>query len=332
MKHLHVLLFFFISCFGFGQSLQEFELKQLNHYLNKKDSLTILKYKQKFAQHINPNPDSSLYYINKIRKLSVEKKYFKGITEADYAYASYFRRIQKFDSAIVYFNKSSKLSAKIKYTKGIALAQNGLCRVYYFLGQIDNAIDACSECLSKAELINDLPIITDTYTAFGNIYSRQNDLKSAVKYYLKADSLHTITPQRPDIIAAAYQNLGTIYKDLKDYDKSVQYFLKSNKEFNKLPMDVTFYLNTTNLHLGSVYYHIGKLQKADSLLSKMYDYFKSINEGSSVAQIGTYLGLIKSKQHNYSEAEKYLKEAFMLNDDKKYSYETAMAALELGKL
>ena len=332
MKSTYTLLICFISFFSFGQNLDVKNLDNQIKHLNKEDSLIILGFKQKFAQHINPNPDSSLYYIHKIRKFSIEKNYLIGITEADYAYANYFRRIQKFDSAVVSFKKSSELSKKINYTKGNALAQNGLCRTYYFLGQLNNASNACKECLSDAKSVGDLALITDTYTAFGNLYSRQNDLKEAVNYFLKADSLHSITPQRPDIIAAAYQSLGTIYKDLKDYNKSEHYFIKSNEEFSKLPMDVTFYLNTTNIHLGSVYYHKNNLVKADSLLTKMYDYFKKINEGSSVAQISTYLGLIKLKQKNFSDAEKYLKEGFVLNEEKKYSYETAMAALELGKL
>lgn len=331
MKYFLTCFLLFLSFVSFGQNLQK-KTDAIYKNLSTNDSIIYLDLKKGFAKHINPNPDSSLYYSYKIKEFSLERNYKIGISEAEYFKAFYFRRIQKFDSAVFYFDKSSKLSEKYKYKRGIALSQNGLCRIYYFLGQIDNALEACEQCLTEAKGLTDLPIITDTYTAFGNIYLRQNDLKKAVKYFLKADSIHVVSPQRPDIIAATYQSLGTIFEELKDYDKSEQYFLKSNDEFRKLPIDVTFYLNTTNLHLGSLYYHKGNLKKADSLLLRMYKYFKGINEGSSIAKISTYLGLIRLEQKNLSEAEDFLKEGFVLSENKNYGYETAIAALELGKL
>lgn len=321
------LQFLVLICFlSYGQE------RKVNDNLSEKDSLTYLKFKQKFAKHINSNPDSSLFYTSKIKVFSEEKDYKVGIVEAPYFKAFYYRRVQSLDSAVFYFNQSSKLAKKYKYHKGIALAQNGLCRIYYFLGQSDNALNACKKCLTIASDINNLAIITDTYTALGNTYSRQNNLKMAVNYFLKADSIHTKTPQRPDVIAATYQSLATIYEDLKDYDRSIKYFNKANDEFKKIPADVTFYLNITDLHLGSVYYHKGDLKKADSLLQKTYTYFKKINEENYVAQISTQIGLIRLKQGDIKEAEKFLIEGFQLNKDKNYSYETANAVLELGKL
>ncbi|MGJ8744369.1 hybrid sensor histidine kinase/response regulator transcription factor [Polaribacter sp.] len=326
MKYLVTFLLLFISIISFGQE------SMVSDDLSEKDSLKYLELKQKFTKHININPDSSLFYNSKIKIFSEKRNYKTGIVEAPYFKAFYFRRIQKLDSAVFYFSEASKLAEKYKYLKGIALAENGLCRVYYFLGQSDSAINACKKCLDVAYKINNLTIITDTYTALGNTHSRQNNFKKAIHYFLKADSIHNKSPQRPDVIAATYQSLGTIYEDLKDYDKSIEYFKKANEEFKKIPADVTFYLNTTDLHLGSIYYYKGDLKKADSLLQKTYTYFKKINEKSSVAQISTFIGLIHLKKGEIQEAEKFLKEGFQLQKDKNYSYETAIAVLELGKL
>ncbi|WP_299099535.1 response regulator [uncultured Winogradskyella sp.] len=326
MKYHFLLCLFLFQYASFAQS--ENSVKELS----KKDSITYLKLKQQFAKHINPNPDSSLVYASKIKAFGLEKNYSVGIVEAPYFKAYYFRRMQKLDSAIFYFNLSSKLAKEHNYLRGIALSQNGLCRIHYFLGETENAVDACTNCLDVAIEMNDLPIITDTYTALGNTYRRHNDMNMAISYYLKADSIHSVEPQRPDIIAATYQSLGTIYEDLKDYDTSITYFKKANDEFKKIPADVTFYLNTTDLHLGSAYYHKGDLALADSILQKTYSYFKGIKEDVSVAKISTYLGLIRIKKGDLDAAERYLNEGFQLHKDKKYSYETAEATLELGKL
>lgn len=308
--------------------------------LNAKDSIVMVGIKTKFAQHINPNPDSALFYINKIRTFSIEKEYPIGLAEADYAHANYFRRTQKLDSAVVYFSKSLQKSEEINYKKGRALGNNGLCRIYYFLGKNKEATDACQACLDVFENDNLIEkpdpfaaqTITDTYTAFGNIYARQNNLKAAINYYLKADSLHSIFPQRPDIIAASYQSLGSIFKSLKDYEKSEAYFLKANSEFVKLPVNVDFYLSTTAIELAGVYFFQDELAKADSLATSSYEYFQSINEGILVNQSRLLLGLIRLKQGDMKEAETFLKSGFDSNVSTKFNDETAKAAIELGRL
>lgn len=300
--------------------------------LSKSDSLQFLYLKQNFAQNINTNTEKAYSFIQKIEEFSKEKGYKIGIAEAPYYKAFYFRRTQQLDSAAIYFTKSSKLAEKFEYKKGVALALNGLCRVYYFLGKNDEAIATGEKCLKVASKINNLAIITDTFTALGNAYNKKNDLKTAINYFLKADSVHTKTPQRADVIAASYQSLGTIYEDLKDYDKAIAYFTKANSEFKKIPVDVTFYLKTTDVYLGSAYFSKGELKKADSILIGTYKYFNEIKDLRTVAEISMRLGLIRFEQENIEQAEKYLIESFELNNKKEYSYETALALLELGKL
>ncbi|NRD19627.1 response regulator [Winogradskyella eckloniae] len=326
MRYYVLFCLFYIHFASFAQSEHNTKV------LSENDSITYLTLKQHYAKHINPNPDSSLIYTARIKAFGIEKKYVIALVEAPYFKAHYFRRIQQLDSAIFYFNLSTQLAKEHKYLRGIALAQNGLCRIHYFLGETENAIDTCNKCLEVAINMDDLPIITDTYTALGNAYRRQNNLNMAISYFLKADSIHSTTPQRPDIIAATYQSLGTIYDDLKDYDTSISYFKKANNEFKRIPADVSFYLKTTDLHLGAAYYRKGELALADSILQETYSYFKSIKEDVSVAQISTYLGLIRIKKGDLDAAEGYLEEGFQMHKDKKYSFESAEAILELGKL
>ncbi len=326
MKYLSLFFFMFLSSYSSAQKVE------IVKALTERDSIAYQKLKQQFAKYINSAPDSSLIYASKIKKFSSDRNYAIGIVEAPYFKANYFRRIQQLDSAVFYFDVSSKLAKSYNYPRGIALSQNGLCRIYYFLGQSENAVKACAECLDVAMEMDDLMIVTDTYTAFGNIYSRQNNMKMAIHYYLKADSIHSKTPQRPDVIAATYQSLGTIYEELKDYDTAIKYFTKANNEFKKIPANVTFYLNTTDLHLGAAYYHKGRLELADSLLQNTYTYFKSIKDEGYVARNSTYLGLISLNKANLDQAEQYLTEGFQLHKDKLFSYETALAAHELGKL
>ena len=121
--------------------------------------------------------------------------------------------------------------------------------------QLEEAIRECETCLDYALELGDMAIIPDTYIALGNIAFRQNELTSSLRYFLKADSLHTEVGVRPEIIGAGFQSMARVYQGLEDYDKAEEYYLKANEEYHKLPIDATYFFRTTDWHLGEVYYH-----------------------------------------------------------------------------
>ena len=283
-------------------------------------------------EFINPNPDSALFYINAMKTFSKNRKFNKGLADAEYSRGHYFRRIQNMDSALFYYGKSEKIASRIDYDSGAARALNALCRGYYLIGDSESAKNACEKCLETASTTEDLYIIVDTYTALGNTYMRENNFKDAVRYFLKADSIHQRQPQRPDIIAASYQSLGSVYKELNDYKKSIEYYQKANQEFKKLPVNKDFFVNNTNMQLGTVYYLNDDIFAADSLLTLALDYFMAIKDENAQAQTSTYLGLAKLEQGKLEEAEKLLTKGYTLNRDNKFSYETEEARLKLAEL
>lgn len=326
---LSIYCFFFLSL-AFAQKNDEDRFA-----IPKKDSVKIYDYKLKVSQLINPRPDSALYYIQKIERLSNSKDYMVGKAESYYLYASYYRRTQKIDTAIVFYNKLFDLSVKSGYVKGESLALNGLCRMNYLLGNLDVAIQACQDCLKYRDAITDgrETIIPDTHLALASTYIRKNELQPAIQNLLIVDSIHNSTPLRPDIIAAAFQSLGTIYTDLKDYSTAESYYVKANDEFKKLPPNAaSFYMQTTNRHLGEVYYYQEKYAAADSLLSSSRTFFKAIKDERTLSEINTSLGLVKIKTTQLDEAETLLNEALELNKNNIFDYEASQSGIELAKL
>ncbi len=305
---------------------------QFRKKLNAKDSITYNRLKVLIARYVNPKPDSALYYIKKIKQFSLERNYGIGLADADYLMGSYYRRMQQNDSALVYFNKSLELAKKIGYKKGISVCNNGICHIKYLMGKNKEAIYACLKCAEIARSLNDYPTLADTYIAVGNTYAREHKLDQSLKYYLKVDSLHSVHPLRPIIIAAAYQSIGDVYKSLKEYDKSEEYFLKANTEFKKLKQGAEFFLNTTNWHLGEVYLQKKQYKKADSLLQQSYVFFNTIKDYLTLAHISIDLGQINMKNNNPEEAEKYFLQSYKLVKDMGNTYEVSVSAIELGNL
>ncbi|MEL6675986.1 MAG: ATP-binding protein [Bacteroidota bacterium] len=296
------------------------------------DLQTILAWKHAVARHVNPQPDSALWYIHRIRAFSQEIQHAVGLFEADHLQAHYFRRVQQLDSSILYFKKSLRIAEAIPYPKGLAVTYNGLCRTYPVLGAMDSARQACLACL---EVLKDLPeevILPDTYTALGNVYLKQHRLKEAIQFFLKVDSLHSLKPVREDVVAAAFQSLGTIYLRLEELEVAASYFLKAHEQFNQMPGKPVFYLRTTDRHLGEVYFRQGKWEQADSLLQLSLDFFTQIQDQLTVAEISRYLGMIQREQQNWAEAEAFLKTAWEIHSQEGISSEASIAALELGKL
>ena len=328
MRALLCLFLLLLAITAFGQ--KEFREKKPSQG----DSVILADFKKKVSQSINANPDSALIYIKKFREFSIKRNYLASLTDADYLYAHYFRRIQKPDSAIFYFKKQIEDSKKINYFRGMAQGYNGLCRTYYLIGEIENSIKAGNQALKYVKKIDDAGnfIFADTQNALAIAYSMQNKMEAAIAHLLVVDSVHKITPIREDIIAAAYQSLGNIYLELKDYDAAEKYYLKANDEFKKIPGAGDFYFHTTNVFLGQVYYYTGQLEKADKLLSKTLLFYEKIKEERTVAEIKNYLGLVNLAKGNLKKAETYLLNAFNFQKKNDYSLEAAQSALQLGKL
>jgi signal transduction histidine kinase/DNA-binding response OmpR family regulator len=299
-----------------------------------KDSIALANYRTKVSQSINAYPDSALIYIKQLKNFSFERNYLSSLTEADYLYAHYFRRIQKPDSAIFYFKKQIAASKKINYFRGMAQGFNGLCRTYYLIGEIENSITAGNNAIEYTKKFDDTGniILADSQNALAIAYSRQNKMEEAIERLLFVDSIHKKEPIREDIIAAAYQSLGNVYLELKDYNAAEEYYLKANKEFEKIPGAGTFYFNTTNVFLGQVYYHKGQLEKADKLLSKTLLFYEEIKEERTVAEINNYLGLINLEKGNLEKAETYFQNALNFQKKNDYNLEAGQSALQLGKL
>ena len=300
--------------------------------LSEQDSITYYDYKFQVSKNINPNPDSAYFYIRKLKDFSQQINYGVGLADAEYLMASYHWRLQRYDSAIHYYNLCIEKSEEINYRRGIAVGHNGLCRMYYFQGEMNKAVAECEECLEVALELDDMAIVPDTYIALGNMFFRQNELNKALTYFLKADSLHTVRGLRPEIIGAGFQSTARVYQGLEDYNKAEEYYLKANQEYLKLPIDPSYYLRTTDWHLGEVYYHKKRFKEADSLLTSSYEFFTGIQDVAAGAEISVYLGLVKAEEGLYDEAENYLLNGYSLHAEMNNAYESASAALEIGKL
>lgn len=311
------------------------ETSQYTSVISKEDSLAINSLRNKMAANINPNPDSAFYYTRKIKEFVTQKNYGIGIADADYLIGTCWKRIQQNDSAINYFKSSLKLSKTLEYKSGKARAYNSLCRIYYLVGEMDASIKAGRSALNNADTkspTNTL-IFADTHIALATAYARQNNLEEAIKGLLIVDSIHRIQPLRPDVIAAAYQSLGGIYLGLKQYDEAEKYYIRANDEFVKLPANAaSYYLNTTNINLGRVYYFKEDLVKADSLLILSHDFFSQIKDERTVGEISTYLGQVKMKNNQLADAEKFFKEGLDIHKNNNRYFEASQNALELAKL
>lgn len=299
------------------------------------DSVKISEFKKKVILHINPNPDSALYYIKKSLEVVNRSNYQRGLADTEYLLAQFYKRTQQIDSALFYFESSAERSERENYNMGAAIAFNGLCRNLYLLARYDDAEKACDKALENIKTENELAYLTkaDTYTALGTIYSRQDLIEKAQQHFLKVDSMHLLRPLRPDVIAAAYQNLGGIYMKFNELDLAESYHLKANQEFGKLPANAAeYYMNSNNVELGKLLYKKKDFARADSLLTISHIFFKKIKDLLTASEIATTLSKIKLQENNLGSAGELLNEAFEFHRQSDYKLEAANDALALANL
>lgn len=299
------------------------------------DSITLVAYRAKLSQYVNPIPDSAFFYGRKIKEFATQLNYGKGIADSDYFLGACFKRIQENDSAIHSFKKSLILSEILNYDLGKGRAHNNLGRTYYLLGKMDSSILESKKAIAsiKENSPTAVMIIADSHTALATAYSRKNEMTNAITHLLKVDSIHQKSSLRPDIIAAAYQNLGNIYLELKEYPSAVEQFNKANNQFEQLPENASqFYKNTTNVYLGNTYLQMDQLVEAEKLLKSSYEYFKKVEDQRLVAEIANYLGQVALKNNNSFEAEVFFDKSYKTHKNNNNPLEASQAALEIAQL
>lgn len=140
----------------------------------------------------------------------------------------------------------------------------------------------------------------------GDIYSENNELQSAVNYYLRAKSAYELI-QDDHAVGGVLVHLATLNLRISKYEKSRDYLVAAEKLYQKNPENKTELVNCYFL-LGIVYGNVEKLDSSLYYFNQCEKFY--LDEGNAIQYGGVLnnIGAIYSKMDNKDAAlEKYNK-------------------------
>lgn len=259
---------------------------------------------------------------------------------------AYFIQTNQIDSVNVYQKKFKRYLENIKHSSSIvydslSMRYYNVCGIIY---SYENNFDSATSCFNQvyncAKRNSYKVLIPDICINLADIYNRQGDYASGIKYYREAlkiaDSLKMDNALRFPIYAGIgysysaglmnytladdyfvkaeniidgrsmiekfifYNNWGTSYYYRQDYHNSLIYFLKAKKIISG--NNAQYFMNLTYVNLSDVYLHLNELDSAKKYYSKGFDYFSN----SDMPFFMSYLALVKAgielKESNTQQA------------------------------
>jgi tetratricopeptide (TPR) repeat protein len=253
-----------------------------------------------------PNDPFILDQLDEAMKLSVEKKYHKGLAEAWTARGNYFFYNFNYTMAVTMYETA--LTEYVKTKNRVKQAQSffniGTC--YLRLTTYDKALAYNLRALKiYEELKNDFWEYS-LLNNIGGIYYNQSNYKKALTYFLKALEVIKRSANKEET-ASELNNIGQLYTMINEYKTATDFFrqaLEVNKETNDKYTYAQILGNMGSMHLKKNEYTKGieYLEEARNLNEKLNDKINLSNNLTNIAEA-------YDKQNNFSQTIKYLEEA-----------------------
>lgn len=164
-----------------------------------------------------------------------------------------------------------------------------LARVYFFTGDVEKAISWSEEAVHDWKGL-------ETLTNLGTYQFCNGDLADARNTYQNALS---VSPEHPVITS----NLATLYYYLEQYEDALDVYQKLESEESNQTELYQYWVN-----LADTYYHLGQIDRAQSLYLKSLDYLDSVlakgeaSDMQKAVRISVYVRLMKIDKNLASPA------------------------------
>jgi two-component system NarL family sensor kinase len=171
--------------------------------------------------------DSSLYYLEKSRKLSELLGFSKGIYQ-------YYKQ-----SAVISFTKGDYTTAVEQNNKGLIQARlrkdssnvisilNNIAIVYAYLGDFESQLNYALQVKNAVEAVKDSNKLAPVYHGIANAYFNLKRYRKSTDYALLSVRLTIEFKKRNNYINRVYATLAQDYEALKMSDSALYYYEKA---------------------------------------------------------------------------------------------------------
>ena len=131
-----------------------------------------------------------------------------------------------YDKARNYAEQAQILANQLRYQKGIADYYSTIGIIFYYEGNITEALNGNLASLKIREKLNDKKGIAGSYNNLAIIYNYQGNPKEALRYLLLALQIKEDLGDKKGVVST-YNNIGLAYSDMGNYPEALKYFQKA---------------------------------------------------------------------------------------------------------
>ncbi len=234
------------------------------------------------------------------------------------------------NKAVGLCNKWINKAKRLKNTTAEIDALTTLSKINIMLGNYEKADSITQEAIIICKEQNYKDPLAAQYGNLGVSAEMIGQNTKAVEYYLKADSIFTITKNLKNK-AFIQNNLGIVFSNMKIFDKSLHYYKSALK--NKAKLQDSLGMASTLTNIGVLY---EKMEADNDSILQYYISAKEIYDkyqiSNSKAIVYANIGQIKIRKNEYVEASQYLEQALQMRTKLKDKYGIASTKLSLALL
>jgi tetratricopeptide (TPR) repeat protein len=246
------------------------------------------------------NIDSSLYYLNKAKKLAHLQNFehLESITHRNLGIL--YRKLGKYDKAIESFYTYLKFCQRKNNTKSKAEAYNNIANIYNIQGNYKLALNYYQHALAIDSSIHNKKGVSSCFTNIGSVYEGMGKFKKAIEYYQKALRIDEERQDQMDI-AADFINIGIVYSNQGSFTTAIDYYKKAldiyKNRNNKRGLAICYN------NIGDLYTQIkGKSDLANQYYKEALQVFEELKDLRGIAYSYGNLGIAYSQVDNYNAA------------------------------
>ena len=346
IKYLAILYFSLQSIvFIYADSLSVQLIKKQLPSTGNEDTNHIKLLIQLSNEYKTTNPDSALFFIDKVLDLSHKKNWLHGLNVGYLTKGRIYYKKDNYQQALINWEKCLKIREKINDVQGIASSFAHIGQVYQKLGNYPEAIKFFFKSLTKARVSYAKDIEANTLNNIGIVYYKIADFAKSIEYYKSSVAIYRELNNK-SALASGLGNIGIIYDDLADslkdkgdLKKAYQFCIKADESYSsalKIAEEINdpYYIAVWMGNLGNIKKLMGeiiisanknlqngKFRNTDSLFQEAEHYYLSAVEVSEksgelnlvTTNLGNLGSLFIIRKEN-RKAENYLTKALLIAD------------------
>lgn len=276
------------------------------------------------------NADSALRLANEALQLSKQTKNLQAEANSYNSIGWCYMHKGNLDSAVIFLQKAWQLFYDNKNEYDVVRVDINLAEVYTKQNQIASAIKYLLQGDSLSTKINSIPLQTDIKRQLAIVYREAGDQKKSAEYFNQA--LQGFSKQGDFF---RYVNTGVslsiLYRQMNLADSSLA-ILKRCLNIAKQNNGTPYQVAITEENIAETYFSEKKYNEALQYYITAYSTFEKINNRADLAFEAYCVGKTFAKLNRSSEAEKFLLQSYRINDSLKMLNYQRDAAGELALL